>query len=100
MASIKPDFSRILFTGVKKKKNSGLNAQNEEQELRLRVLPENNSENEPLTKTNEEVEDAEKPSTVKLFSFSKNSASKSKPKNEKLVQEQKYVSFFVLTVNL
>jgi len=90
MASVKPDFSRILFTGVKKKKNSGLNAQNEEQELRLRILPENNSENEPLAKTNEEVEDAEKPSTVKLFSFSKNSVSKSKPKNEKLVQEQKY----------
>ena len=92
MASIKPDFSRILFTGVKKKKNSGFSIQNDKQELRLRVLPDSNSENEPLTENNEEVEDTKKAPEIKLFSFSKKTTSKPNSKNGKLVQEQKYVS--------
>ncbi|KAE9553034.1 hypothetical protein FO519_003753 [Halicephalobus sp. NKZ332] len=91
MASVKPDFSRILFTGVKKRKSSSFTAQNSEQELRLRILPENNRENELLPKITKEIEDDENSSAVRLFSFSKKtSAPKSKPKDGKLDRQQKY----------
>lgn len=86
----KADFSKILFFGVKRKKNSNPNVSNliECSELRLRVLPDEDFGNDIVEEGNDDFDET---SAVKLFSAI-SSKMKSKPKHFGKLRNERYVS--------